>query len=233
MKKNKIKEIRQQRGLTQVKLAEMMGTSKSYISQLENGERDLTQIRTITMTNLCNALSCSANDLFIKSEIEYNADGFLIVDKMYLDSRLANQYVVKIKDDFYLLPYNNYLSSKPGDDLKPLIAPLSPKAEEVPDYVMATHKCVPRDGFKVELLRAITPEELTTLMTKYNLSKDDISGEFADAKGDFFGKSAVVNYTAIQIKLGIADALTLKNNLREQGIEANNIGAGIINIRVK
>ena len=215
MKKNKIKEIRQQRGLTQVKLAEMMGTSKSYISQLENGERDLALIRTITMTNLCNALN------------------FLIVDKMYLDSRLANQYVVKIKDDFYLLPYNNYLSAKPGDDLKPLIAPLSPKAEEVPDYVMATHKCVPRDGFKVELLRAITPEELTELMTKYNLSKDDISGEFADAKGAFFGRSAVVNYTAIQIKLGIADALTIKNNLREQGIEANNIGAGIINIRVK
>lgn len=233
MKKNKIKEVRQQRGLTQVRLAEMMGTSKSYISQLENGERDLTQIRAITMTNLCNALNCSADDLFIKSKIEYNSDGFLVVDKMYIDSRLSNQYVVKIKDDLYLLPYNNYLSAKPGDDLRPMVAPLSPKCEELPDYVMATHKCAPRDGFKIELLRAITPDELKALKAEYNLSNYDVSGEFVDTKGAFFGKSAVVNYTAIQIKLGVADAITVKDNLRNQGIEANNIGAGIINIRIK
>lgn len=57
---NKLKEIREAKGLSQVKLAELVGTSQQQIGKLEKGERKLSpewQIR------LAKALDCRPVDL--------------------------------------------------------------------------------------------------------------------------------------------------------------------------
>jgi transcriptional regulator with XRE-family HTH domain len=57
---NKIKEIRKQRGLTQPELAKKVGTSRSQITKLERGERQLTQH---WMERIAAALECNPQDL--------------------------------------------------------------------------------------------------------------------------------------------------------------------------
>jgi len=37
---NRIRDLRRQRGLTQVELAEMLGVDRSYLSEIETGKKD-------------------------------------------------------------------------------------------------------------------------------------------------------------------------------------------------
>lgn len=53
--KNNLATIRKQKGYTQPELAEMTNTTKSMISMLERGERQITQI---WLERLASALSC-------------------------------------------------------------------------------------------------------------------------------------------------------------------------------
>ena len=63
MTKNNLKEIRTKIGLTQEQLADMIGTSGAYISQLETGSRNIHTIRQSTINRLCEALGCKEEDL--------------------------------------------------------------------------------------------------------------------------------------------------------------------------
>ena len=57
---NRIRELRQKRGLTGQRLAEMVGTTQVTISRLETGQRKLTQD---WMRRIAKALDCSPADL--------------------------------------------------------------------------------------------------------------------------------------------------------------------------
>jgi len=37
---NRVRDLRQKRGLTQVELAEMLGVDRSYLSEIETGKKD-------------------------------------------------------------------------------------------------------------------------------------------------------------------------------------------------
>ena len=59
----KLRELREQAGLTQVELAEAVGLEQTHISRLELNKR-----RTIgfdLMSRLCKALKCTPGDLFV------------------------------------------------------------------------------------------------------------------------------------------------------------------------
>lgn len=70
-KKNKtrwfLRQWRKHRGYTQERLAEMVGLSKPYISQLETGQRQYTQE---LLEALSEALSCDPRDLLIRDPSE-------------------------------------------------------------------------------------------------------------------------------------------------------------------
>lgn len=59
--KNKLKEFRQAKGLTQTQLAEMVGTSKNTISSIETAQFCPTAY---LATLLCMALDCKFEELF-------------------------------------------------------------------------------------------------------------------------------------------------------------------------
>ena len=58
---NKLKEFRQERGMTQSELAKMVGTSRNTISSIETGQFCPTAYLAAV---LCTALDCNFEDLF-------------------------------------------------------------------------------------------------------------------------------------------------------------------------
>ena len=236
--KNNLKELRLNAGLTQEQLAELAGTKKQYISSLETGIRDITKIRADTMERLCSALGCSSEDLFVKANFEFDDEGKLIIDNLYFDSRMPNNYVIEIDGDYFIAPMNMAYRNRPknktiADMLKPSMRPVAESAMELAQYNYIFLDCVPRGGFVIPLGRAITEEELSELKERFNLTEDNMTSEFETSVGAIYGKKAKKTYTAIQIKVNADEAISLESELQEKGIEARNGSPERVNIRVK
>lgn len=58
---NRVKELRNQRNLTQQDLAVLMNTDKSYVGKIETG---VIEIKLGTVFNLCKAFEITPKDLF-------------------------------------------------------------------------------------------------------------------------------------------------------------------------
>ena len=233
--KNNLKEIRIQVGLTQEQLADAMGTSKTYISQLENGTRNIDTIRQSTMQKLCAALNCTPEDLIVSLEFEYDEDGKLIIDSAWHDPHFPTGYVILIENSAFLLPmgrnYNN------GEAAVKVMRPLkfytkNDQTTELKNYEYPFIPCVPRNGFDIKLGRAITNEELLQIREEYNITDEDITGTFEDVKGKLYGKYAKT-YACVQVRVDAARAIELESKLVNMGIEAGNIAPGSVNIRVE
>jgi DNA-binding helix-turn-helix protein len=59
----RIKEIRERKGIGQIELAEKSGVSRTVISQLENGKRDI--VTSDTMKNIAEALGEPIGKIFL------------------------------------------------------------------------------------------------------------------------------------------------------------------------
>ena len=232
--KNNLKEIRTQAGMTQEQLAEAMGTSKAYISQLENGTRNIDAIRQSTMSKLCVTLNCTPEDLIVPTEFQYD-DEKLIIDDAWHDPRFPTGYVLLVDGDAFLLPMGrNYQN---GEDAVKIMRPLkfytkSDRAEKLRNYEYAFIPCVPKRGFDIKLGRAITDEELSKIREEYHITDDDISDRFVDTKGAVYGKNHMKTYECVQIKVPNSKAIELERRLIDKGIEAGNIAPGRVNIRI-
>lgn len=62
--KNRIKEVREEKNMTQTELEEKAGVTRTVISQLENGSR--TVVTSETMLKLSKALGRSLDELFLQ-----------------------------------------------------------------------------------------------------------------------------------------------------------------------
>lgn len=231
---NNLKAIREEKGLTQQQLADMIGTSKPYISQLESGKRNIKQIQSGTMQRLCSALECKLEDLTTKFVPKYE-DGLLIVDCIWYDPRFTNP-ICQIGDEYFLIGTPVQITSA-GEDpvktLRPFMSKPATTAKEVlQPYYPLMYKCVKRSGYDIELLRAITTEEFDELKKELNLTEEDISTEFTDVKGRCFGERYWKEYTSVQIKVK-GNAIYLEHRLLDKGIEASSVAPYRVNIRVK
>ena len=233
--KNNLKEVRTQAGMTQEQLAESIGTSKAYISQLENGTRNIDTIRQSTMTKLCAALNYVPEDLIIPTEFQYDEDGKLIIDSAWHDPHFPTGYVLLIDGDAFLLPMGRRYNS--GEDAVKIMRPLKfytkdKHTTKLRNYEYPFIPCIPKNGFDIKLGRAITPEELSEIREEYHITDDDISGTFEDVKGKLYGKYAKT-YTCVQVRVDNNKAIPLEDQLVKMGIEAGNIAPGRVNIRVE
>lgn len=232
--KNNLKEVRIQAGMTQEQLAESIGTSKAYISQLENGARNIDTIRQSTMSKLCAALNCNPEDLIAPIEFKYDEDGKLIIDSAWHDPHFPTGYVLIIDDAAYLLPMGrNYKSGVDAVKVMHLLRfyTKGDRAEKIKAYEYPFIPCIPKNGFDIRLGRAITEEELDAIRKEYSITDDDISGKFDDVKGRIYGKYAKT-YTCVQVRVDNNKAISLEERLLKMGIEAGNIAPGRVNIRV-
>lgn len=235
--KNNLKELRIQAGYTQDELAEKLGTSKPYISQLENGKRDIKTIRKSTMQKICEVLHCTASDLIPFVEFKFTEDGKLLIDAGYNDIRFPNDYIIVIDGTVFALPLGRRADS--GEQVVKSLRILPfydlEKANKQPlrNYQYIGLHCIPKQGIEIPLGRAITDAEFKELCDTYSLTEDDISSEFEDAKGMVYGKEFAKTYTCVQVKIEKENPIQIERMLKEKGIEANNISPTRINIRVK
>ena len=234
---NKLRELRTMANLTQQQLADVCGLSKNYISQLERGTRSINHMQHDTLSNICNALGCSPEDIILnENTFEYDEDGKLIVDNIWIDPTISFRAIAEINGSYFLMPHlsNNVDYSKTPivDDMVEMRRPASASSDEANITWYLHFNCTRRSGWDVKLGRAITPEELKEFMSKYNRTDDDISSEFVDVVGDLYGKKWRKEFKAIQIK-GFFNPVIAAYDLRDKGIEAAAVGADYLNIRIE
>lgn len=229
---NKLKELRTEAGLTQAELAERMGTSKQYISQLETGLRDIKQIRTDTMMRLCDVLGCTPENLIVNTTFAYDDEGRLIVDKIFTDPSYPSGYIVSIDGEYFALNFGITSDKPTGDLLKPIKKAPTERAGEIAQHHYVLLKCVPKDGFDVKVGRAITDQEFKDLKDKYGLTERDISGEFVDVIGGIYGDKYKKSFTVVQVKIKFK-AIAAESELRAKGIQAYSGAPDRLNIRIK
>lgn len=234
---NNLKAIRKAKEMTQQQLADAIGTSKSYISQLESNKRNIKQIQAGTMKRLCDVLDCTADDIIGNFEPEYDDEGKMIVDHIWLDPRYPTTPIAEIDDVYYFIPspsqlIDNKLNAK---HLRPIMTKPAITSTEVPKHWYPMfYGCTRRGGYGMEIRRAITEQEFEEIKTRFKLTEDDISTEFTDVRGAIYGKQYQQEFTAIQIKIanGVS-AIALADELTDKGIEASNPTAYRVNIKIK
>jgi len=60
---NRVKELRQQQGISQIKLAQMLKISANHLNKIESGERHLSYS---LASRIAEELNCNTNDIFLK-----------------------------------------------------------------------------------------------------------------------------------------------------------------------
>ncbi len=223
--RNNLKAVRERAGLTQQQLADMVGTSVSYISQLESAKRDISRIRSDTMMRFCQALNCKPCDLVSEKDFEYNEDGSLIVEKLIYDPHLPFNIIAEVfPGEYFLLDAMN--------NPRPMRATPALGSKETEQITYSFHKCVKRAGMDVPLGRAISRDELQTFKSAYGITDDDITNRFVDCKGEIYGEKYKKIFFAIQIKIKEGKILMLEKELRGKGIEAFAVSPDRLNIRI-
>ena len=96
---NKLREIRQKKGLKVNEACKLIGVSACYLSQLESGYR---QLSSTMLKKCCEAYKCKPNDI-----LDFN-DEFILIDE---DNREFSTYDIKI------LNMLRALSDEDRDDL--------------------------------------------------------------------------------------------------------------------
>ena len=232
---NTIRALRKQLGLTQEELGNQIGKTKAYISSLENGKRNISQIAAGTLVALAETLHTTAEELIDPpADIDPNdfefEDGRLIVDRIFYDP--SGKKIIEIDGLYYLLKNGYIESDKPIEgQVRRLKKEYGPEYDDGSEHYYVTAGCVPRVGYNIELKREITPSELEELCKKYNLGEDDMSGEFECVCGNVYGEKYRKVYTAIQIRA--TDAIALESELQKKGIQTSSAAPGRVNIRVK
>ncbi len=233
---NNLKTIRQEKGMTLQNLADLIGTSKQYVSRLETGTRDIRRVHVNTMQKLCNALECTADDIIGKFVPEYE-DDMLIVECIWNDPRYSNP-ICQIGDEYFFIGTPTQLTNADGKATAGTLRRINVKPAEtakeiIQSYYPLMFHCVKRSGYKIDILRAITDEEFTALKEKLRLTEDDISDEFVDTAGTCFGKRYWKEYACVQIRVKNENPVVVEQELRKKGIQAANVSADRVNIRVE
>ena len=63
MQKNRLKELREQRGISQVELCEMTGLSRTTISKIENNEE--VNVNTQTIVKIADVFGLQPSEIFL------------------------------------------------------------------------------------------------------------------------------------------------------------------------
>lgn len=74
-----LKEVRQNKGLSQSQLGEKSGVNVRMIQYYEQGSKDINGARLSTLIDLANALECSIGDIITDNELKEKLNGVKLV----------------------------------------------------------------------------------------------------------------------------------------------------------
>lgn len=156
----------------------------------------------------------------------------IIVDCAYWYDAYPGKIIAELDGKMYLIPTHKRKSNNLSDFrlVKQVIG--KECMQEFPDYDYITFGLEKKAGYNITLGRAITESELEKLKKELELTDDDISSEpFEAVIGAVYGEYAK-KIMGINIRVPIDDAMNVEQKLRNKGIEAANVNAGIVQIRV-
>lgn len=159
----------------------------------------------------------------------------LIVDKCW-DIKMANDYLVKIDKEYYLIKCNHRKVN--SDTMRKVASQEWAKqrvkyASEIPEYMYPFMGLEKKNGYNIQIGRAITEKEFTELKEQLELSEDKITEPFEDSTGKIYGEKWEKIFTSVQIVVPAAKALAIEEKLKKNGIEAFCGAPGRVSIRIK
>lgn len=161
---------------------------------------------------------------------EYKND-LLIVDELIYDPAYPTDVVIRIDGEYYMINTAE-ARNRPIKNIRPYKKPVCNNwYRGTHDWQFLINGLIPRDGFKVNIGRAITAEELREIVERYGLTDAEISKEFDDMIGGIYGEEFAKTFKAIQVKVPANEAISLEDELKAKGIQAGNVAPGRVNIR--
>lgn len=161
---------------------------------------------------------------------EYKND-LLIVDELIYDPAYPTDVVIRIDGEYYMINTAE-ARNRPIKNIRPYKKPVCNNwYRGTHDWQFLINGLIPRDGFKVNIGRAITAEELQEIVERYGLTDAEISKEFDDMIGGIYGEEFAKTFKAIQVKVPANEAISLEDELKAKGIQAGNVAPGRVNIR--
>lgn len=157
----------------------------------------------------------------------------MIVDCAYTCTGYPNSIIIEVDGEFYITPS---LGRKTNDldtfkKIRKEVAEGLPLVE-IPNYRYPTKELEKRSGIKITVGRSISEKEFNDLKKELHLSDDGISEPYETVRGSIYGPKSERKLSCVQIKVADVDACVVENKLKIKGIEASNINAGIIEIRI-
>lgn len=161
---------------------------------------------------------------------EYKND-LLIVDELIYDPAYPTDVVIRIDGEYYMINTAE-ARNRPIKNIRPYKKPVCNNwYRGTHDWQFLFNGLIPRDGFKVNIGRAITAEELREIVERCGLTDAEISKEFDDMIGGIYGEEYAKTIKSIQVKVPANEAISLEDELKAKGIQAGNVAPGRVNIR--
>lgn len=161
---------------------------------------------------------------------EYKND-LLIVDELIYDPAYPTDVVIRIDGEYYMINTAEAIN-RPIKNIRPYKKPVCNNwYRGTHDWQFLINGLIPRDGFSVNIGRAITAEELREIVERYGLTDAEISKEFDDMIGGIYGEEFAKTFKAIQVKVPANETISLEDELKAKGIQAGNVAPGRVNIR--
>lgn len=229
-----LKEIRKSHGMTQKQLAEKAGINIRQLQKYESGEYALENMTIKTAEAVSKALGCSVDVLTNPNKKEEeDMKEKIMVERCYVIHG-TDDYLVEKEGEYYLLSWKRPNNSRMRKvDSKDWAKAKIKGGYEVQNYMYVMLGLEKRTGYDVKVGRAITSEELEELKRRYNLDEKRITEPFEDKRGAIFGEEWQKTFTSVQIAVDPLEALSLEKDLVTKGIEAANVAAGRVNVRIE
>lgn len=159
----------------------------------------------------------------------------LIVNKCW-DIKMANDFLIEINGEYYLIKWN--CGKVNSNSMRKVASQEWAKqrakhADEIVEYMYPLMGLEKKDGYDVEIGRAITEQEFAELKERLDLSEDKISEPFTNSVGSIFGEKWKKTFSAVQIVVPVSKSLAIEEELKKNGIESFCGSPGRVSVRIK
>lgn len=237
---NRVKELRKKMGFSQETLGKLIGSNKSYISDIETNKRLLLGLRQETLAKLAKALNCRCYELFVELEVE---DGRILVDGIFYNPQLQLM-MYRYKDFYFVFQRDLHYKMSLEQILDRVVFIRNGKeiAANQKNEIkwLQNYACVPVSPVSAEWFkeyknekRFMRKEELEEFLSEFNLSHDCVTEIYGRKSNSFFGIKKMGHYAKyIQIKINDMSMLEKKEYLDGMNIDSMVVGVDSLEIRV-
>lgn len=237
---NRVKELRKKMGFSQETLGKLIGSNKSYISDIETNKRLLLGLRQETLAKLAKALNCRYYELFVELEVE---DGRILVDGIFYNPQLQLM-MYRYKDFYFVFQRDLHYKMSLEQILDRVVFIRNGKeiAANQKNEIkwLQNYACVPVSPVSAEWFkeyknekRFMRKEELEEFLSEFNLSHDCVTEIYGRKSNSFFGIKKMGHFARyVQIKMDDMSMFEKKVFFDRRNIDCGVVGVDNLEVRV-